>query len=152
MYTVTTIINGQRVEVEATAASILLAAEAIERDLRNQTQNLMVFAADAYNHVDGRTERAVGIRKVDKVGGPETEARTSGLPWLIAGTLRQIDNDDEIVRIRDLMMIGYQNAYVDLRSQALYGGLLAQVELGPRKIVDMQIVGERAYLTLAPIG
>jgi hypothetical protein len=149
--TITTIINGQRVEVEVSASEILHVANLIDQELHQQTQNLIVFAADAYDWSNGHTSPSVGIRKVDKVGGPETSAKVGDINWLIAGTLRRIDNDREIVRIGDLMKLGYENAYVELNGQSACCGTLARPMLGKRKIADMQIVGDRAYLTLVPI-
>lgn len=151
MYTVTTIINDQRVDVKATASSILFAAETIEQELCEQTQNLIVFAADACNWNNGITTPSVGIRSVKEIGGNEVGVKTDDVNWLVAGTLRWNDNDREIVRIADLMKFGYSNAYVDLRAQAGYGGLISQVKLGKRKIVGMHIAADRAYLTLAPM-
>lgn len=150
--TINTIINGQRVEVEVSASEILYVANKIEQSLLEQTQNIVVFAADAYNWCNGRTEPSVGIRRVGKIGGEEIPTMLGDLNYLIAGTLRRIDNDKEIVRLRDLMAIGYDNAYVELRGQAMCLSSWSTPELGKRKIIDMQMVGERAYLTLAPMA
>ena len=148
--TVTVKINGQRVEVEVSAAEVLYVANQIENALHEATQNIVVFAADAYNWSNGRTTPSIGIRRA-KMAGDEVDTVVGDLRYLVAGTLRRIDNGQEITRLHDLMAIGYNNAYVELRGQAMCYGSLSTPKLGNRKIVDMQMVGERAYLTLAPI-
>lgn len=144
-------INGQRVPVEVSASEILYVANLIDNVLREQTKNIVVFAADSYNWINGQTRPSIGIRMAEKIDGSEKMAVVGDVFYLIAGTLRRIDNDAEIVRIQDLMKIGYTNAYLELRGQAAIGGCLSCPELGKRKIVSMNIASDRAYLTLAPM-
>lgn len=148
--TIHTIIDNHRIAVEVSAAEVMYLANQIEESLREQTQNIVVFAADAYNWCNGRNEPSIGIRRA-KMAGNEIDTTVGDLQYLVAGTLRRIDNDQEIVRLRDLMAIGYNNAYVELRGQALCLCTWSTPKLGKRKIVDMQMIGDRAYLALAPI-
>jgi hypothetical protein len=149
--TISTKIDGKRVEVDVSVAEILYAASKIEDALYEQTKNITVLCANAYAWRDGDTLPTIGIRKADKVGALESLCGVGDMNWMIAGTLYRKDNGQEIVRIADLMRYGYENAYVELCAQAAARGYLSRFRLGKRKIVNMSVRGEIVYLTLAPL-
>lgn len=149
--TIHTIINDQRVEVEVSASEVLYLADKIQKKLFRDSMHIMMFAADAYHWNNGRSTPTVGMRKVNSVGGDEFGILVGDIAFLISGTLRRIDNNEELTSISELLKIGYENAYVALRSQAACCGIFSHSNLGKRKITNMQMIGERAYLTLAPI-
>jgi hypothetical protein len=147
-----TTINGHQVDVAVRASEILYAANKIEQTLLEETQHIMMFAADACGYCNGCSTPSIGMRKVDVVGGRETMLKIDDLCYLIAGTIRRMDDNSEVCRLDELMRCGYENVYVELRGQSIACGYLSYPKLGKRKIVDMQMVDGVAYLTLIPIG
>ena len=144
-------ISGQPIDVEISVSDLIYAIGMVEKELIDKTQNIIVACNDAYSFINGYTKRSIGIRMTNETGGRESLPLIGDTYFLIAGTLRRSDNHEEIVSISDLMKLGYQSAYVELKGQSCSCGQLFTPRLGSRKIVDMHVIEHRAYLTLAPM-
>ena len=144
-------VDDHKIVAQVSGYSVFRVANKIQSELKAATQKLVVFCTDGTSWKNGKTAPIVYIHRAETVGGHEKFVNTGDMKWVISGTLRRIDNDEEIVRISHLMRIGYENAYVDVRCENYEANTLIDPNIGKRKIVYMHIMGNRAYLELAPM-
>ena len=113
------------------------------KTLIDQTEEVIVYAANGYNWINGKNQRCIGIRTTNATHDCYGEDPIIGnITFMICGTI--YENGDEITNIVELSkMNDFENVVVRLHASSLIYCNSILIELGGYKVIKAETISAK---------
>ena len=113
------------------------------KTLIKQTEEVIVYAANGYNWINGKNQRCIGIRTTNATHDCYgDDPKIGNLVFMICGTI--YENGDEITNIIELSeMQNFDNVVVRLHTSSIVFCNTVVIDLGGYKITKAEIISAK---------